>query len=129
MRSFADFFRINGKLMFAPDADVAVSYADLDSDESGRDEGGVMHRIVVQYKLGTWSFSYSSITEAEKQYLERLFGNTPDFEFTHPGRIVAGKLETTRCYRSNYSISWKNALTGEWRNYKFNIIACEGESA
>lgn len=129
MKSFVEFFLVNGKPLFAPDADVVITYTDLDSEESGRDEGGVMHRIVVQYKMGTWSFTYSHITEEEKRYIESLFPNEPDFQFTHPGRIDVSTKEVTRCYRSNYSIAWKNAITGEWRNYKFNIIACEGESA
>lgn len=129
MKSFAEFFQINGKPMFAPDADVAVSYSDLDAEESGRDEGGVMHRIVVQYKMGTWTFVYSEITETDKQYMESLFPNEPDFEFTHPGRIDTYAKEKTRCYRSNYGISWHNAKDGLWKNYKFNIIACEGEPA
>lgn len=124
MKSFAPFFKINGKPMFAPDADVGFSYADLDSEDSGRDDAGYMHRIVVRYKVGTWSFEYSSITEQEKRYMESLFGNAPDFELTHPDRIRSDKMVTTRCYRSNYGISWRNQRTGDWRNYKFNIIEC-----
>lgn len=124
MKPFASMFRVNGKQLFAPDADVAVSYSDLDSEDSGRDESGFMHRIVVRYKLGTWSFEYSNITEEEKRYMEQLFGDTPDFEFTHPDRICANKLVTTRAYRSNYGLAWHNAITGQWRNYKFNIIEC-----
>lgn len=124
MRSFAKIFRINGEPMFAPDADVSVSYSDLDAEDSGRDEAGVMHRIVVRYKMGTWSFEYGSITEDEKRYMERLFGDTPDFAFTHPDRICADKEVTTRAYRSNYGIAWHNARTGQWKNYKFNIIEC-----
>lgn len=129
MKPYAKMFLVNGKPMFAPDDDVAVSYSDLDSDESGRDENGVMHRIVVQYKMGTWTFTYAYITEAEKKYMESLFPNAPDFQFTHPDRIDASAAVTTRSYRSNYAISWQNAITGQWRNYKFNIIECEGESA
>lgn len=124
MKSLATFFRINGKPMFAADADVSVSYSDLDASESGRDEGGYMHRIVIRYKVGTWSFSYAEITEEEKQYMESLFPDKPDFEFTHPDRLDSCKLVTTRCYRSNYGISWHNAITGEYKNYKFNIIEC-----
>lgn len=124
MKSFTNLFRINGKPMFAPDADVAVAYADLDGEDSGRDESGVMHRIVVRYKMGTWSFEYASITEEEKRYMEELFGETPDFEFTHPDRIRSDKVVTTRAYRSNYGITWHNLRTGQHRNYKFNIIEC-----
>ena len=123
-RSYTNIFRINGQPMFAPDEDVGVSYADLDADDSGRDESGYMHRIVVRYKLGTWSFEYSSITEEEKRYMEELFGDKPDFDFTHPDRLNARKEVTTKAYRSKYGISWRNARTGEWRNYKFNIVEC-----
>ena len=124
MRSFTNLFLINGKQMLAPDADVGVSYSDLDADDSGRDESGYMHRIVVRYKVGTWSFEYASISEAEKRYLEELFGDTPDFDFTHPDRMNAEKQVTCKAYRTKYSTSWRNARTGQWRNYKFNIIEC-----
>ena len=124
MRSYTNLFLINGKQMFAPDEDVGVSYSDLDADDSGRDESGYMHRIVVRYKVGTWSFEYSSISEAEKRYLEELFGETPDFDFTHPGRVNAERQVTCKAYRTKYNISWRNARTGQWRNYKFNIIEC-----
>lgn len=113
--------------MLVPDNEVSASYADIDSEETGRDEGGAMHRLVVLYKVGTWGFSYSSLTEEEKQYMEGLFPNTPDFTFTHPSRKDASEPEETRCYRSNYSLSWQNAKTGLWKNYNFNIIACDGE--
>ena len=124
MKSLVNFFQIDGKPMFAPDADVSISYSDLDGSESGRDEGGYMHRIVVRYNVGTWSFEYSSITEDEMRYMESLFPKTPDFQFTHPDRTDPSKLVTTRCYRSKYGIVWKNARTGQYRNYKFNIIEC-----
>lgn len=128
MRGTIDKFRINNKPMLAPDSEVAMSFADLDSEESGRDESGYMHRVVVAYKVGTWSFTYSNITDAEKEYIDGLFQNSPDFEFVHPDRTRPGALRVIRAYRSNYGVSWKSAKTGLWKNYSFNIIACEGES-
>jgi len=74
--------------------------------------------------VGTWSFEYTHITEEEKRYMEELFGDTPDFEFTHPDRFRSGQEVTTRAYRSDYGIVWYNAKAGQWRNYKFNIIEC-----
>lgn len=123
-KPYTNLFRVNDKPMFAPDEDVAVTYTDLDGEDSGRDESGVMHRIVIRYKMGTWSFEYSHITEEEKRYMEELFGDAPDFEFTHPDRIRSDKVVTTRAYRSNYGITWHNLRTGQHRNYKFNIIEC-----
>ena len=122
MRVLSDLFMINGTPMFAPDEDVDMSFEDLDSSDTGRDESGVMHRIVVRYKAGSYSFSYSSITEDERNYMESLFGDTPDFEFTHPDRLDSSRTVKCRAYRSKYSLSWKNARTGLWKNYKFNII-------
>lgn len=115
---------INGVPMLVPDSEVGVSYEDLDSADSGRDESGAMHRVPVRYKVGSWSFSYNHLTETEKQYMESLFPDAADFEFTHPDRLDASVPVTSRAYRSKYSISWKNARTGLWNNYGFNIIEC-----
>ena len=124
MRGTTDLFLINGAPMLIPDAEVSASYEDLDSADSGRDESGVMHRIPVRYKVGCWSFSYSHLTEQEKQYMENLFPDEADFAFTHPDRVDASRPVVTRAYRSKYGISWKNARTGIWNGYSFQIIAC-----
>lgn len=124
MRATTDKFKINGVPMLVPDEDVGMSYEDLDSSDSGRDESGIMHRIPVRYKVGSWSFSYDHLTEEEKQYMEGLFPDAADFEFTHPDRMNASVAATCRAYRSKYGISWKNARTGLWSGYSFNIIEC-----
>lgn len=127
--ALTDLFTINGKPMFAPDAGVGVSWQDLDSDESGRDEAGDMHRIVVKYDVGTWSFEYSHITEAELAYMRSIFPKAPDFVFGHPDVFDSTQVVTVRAYRSKHSIVWQNAKTGDFRNYTFNIIeAGEDES-
>lgn len=118
------FFLIDGKEMIVSNENIGFSFEDLDSSDSGRDESGVMHRIVVRYKVGSWSFEFSHITDEELKYMEGLFSNNPDFLFTHPSRTDPDVSETTRCYRSKYSISWYNARKGLWRNYKFNIVEC-----
>lgn len=124
MRATTDKFTVNGKPMLVPDEDVSMSYEDLDSADAGRDESGVMHRIVARYKVGSWGFSYSHLTEEEKRYMEGLFPNAPTFTFGHPGRLDAGVQENTTCYRSKYGIAWRNAKTGLWSGYSFNIIEC-----
>ena len=124
MRRESYLFTINGKPMLAPDEEVGVNYEDLDSPDSGRDESGIMHRIVVRYKVPSWSFTYSNLTDEEKEYMESLFPDAPTFEFGHPGRVRTDQFEKTECYRSKYGISWKSALTGLWSGYSFNIISC-----
>lgn len=124
MRAYTDLFQINGKPMLVPDADIQMSYEDVDTEASGRDESGVMHRIVARFKIPTWAFTYSNLTEEEKTYMEGLFPESAEFTFTHPDPLDAAKTLQTVCYRSKYSIIWKNARTGLWSNYNFRIIAC-----
>lgn len=124
MRPTIDQFKINGKPLLAPDEGVGFSYEDLDTDDTGRDESGYMHRIVARHKVGSWAFSYAALSEEEKAYMEGLFPDAPDFEFTHPDRKDASQLVVSTCYRSKFSISWYNAKTGQWRNYGFTIVEC-----
>lgn len=119
-----ELFQINGQPMILPAEGVGFSYEDIDDSSSGRDEAGYMHRFVVRYKVGKWSFSFSTITEEEKRYLESMIPNTPTFSFTHPSREDSSILETDTCYCSKVDMSWYNARIGLWKNYKFNIIQC-----
>ena len=124
MRSTTDLFTINGKPMLAPDEEVSIGYEDLDASDSGRDESGYMHRIVVRHKVANWGFSYSHLTEEEKKYMEGLFANAENFAFGHPAREDSTLQAVTTCYRSKYSLAWKNARTGLWSGYSFHIIEC-----
>lgn len=123
MRQFVRQFRINGKPMLSPDTDVTARYTDLDSADGGRDESGAMHRIVLRHKLGTWSFCYSQLSEEERRYLEELFPEG-DFLFTHPDRLNAQREVTCRAYRRECVMRYHNALKGQWRDYKFEIVEC-----
>ena len=81
MRAKTNLFQINGVPMLAPDAEVVSSFEDLDASDAGRDESGFMHRIVVRYKVGSWKFEYSHLTEEEKAYMESLFPDADTFLF------------------------------------------------
>ena len=122
MRSETYLFTVNGKPMLAPDAEVTVSFSDIDGADAGRDQNGILHRSVVRYKVASWEFHYSNLTAEEKAYLENLFPDAPTFQFGHPDRQDASKQTTTECYRSQYGISWRNARTGLWSDLKFQII-------
>lgn len=124
MRPFTELFLIDGEPVLAPDGGVSVTYTDLDAEDTGRDEAGFMHRTVLRQAVGTWTFKYGFLTEAERQYMERLFYGKAEFAFTHPDRIEADREITCKAYRSKVSQEWQNARTGQWKNYKFNIIEC-----
>ena len=124
MRSKVDFYQVNGLPMPAPDAEPEFSFSDLDASDSGRDESGVMHRILVREKVGTWSFTYSHLTDEELAYLRGLFAGKAQFSFTHPVFGASGATETCTAYMSQYSAVWKSQRTGLWRNFNFKIIQC-----
>lgn len=124
MREKTNLFKINGKPILVPDAGVSFSYEDLDDSTTGRDEGGFMHRFVLRQNVGKWGFTYKSLTEEEKNYMESLFQNAPTFSFTRPDKNDSDDDVTSTCYRSKVGFSWHNAKTGLWKNYSFNIIEC-----
>ena len=124
MRQKVDFYQVDGQPMPAPDEEPEFSFADLDASDSGRDESGVMHRIVVREKVGTWSFSYAHLSDEDLAYLRNLFAGKAQFTFTHPVFGSSNATENCTAYMSQYSAVWKNQRTGQWRNFKFNIIQC-----
>ncbi|MBQ7345038.1 MAG: hypothetical protein IJW45_03120 [Oscillospiraceae bacterium] len=124
MRGFTELFLVDGQPLLVPDADVAVAYSDIESEDSGRDEMAVMHRIVLRQDVGCWSFQYGSLSEEEKRYMERLFQGKAVFDFTHPDRVQGDREVTVRAYRSGYGIVWHDARKGQWRDYKFDIVEC-----
>lgn len=124
MRRFTKLFQIEGQPMLAPDAEVAVKYSDVEGADSGTDEVGAMHRFVTRHNVASWSFEYGQLTEEEKRYMERLFPETAEFSFTRPDRVYADRMVTVRAYRSGYSLAWRNAVTGLWNNYRFDIVEC-----
>lgn len=124
MRQKVNFYQVDGVPMLAPDAEPEFSFADLDASDSGRDESGVMHRIMVREKVGTWSFSYAHLSDEDLAYLRNLFEGKAQFTFTHPVFGSSNATETCTAYMSQCSALWKNQRTGQWRNFQFNIIQC-----
>ena len=124
MRQKVDFYQVDGQPMPAPDEEPEFSFSDLDASDSGRDESGVMHRIVVREKVGTWSFSYAHLSDEDLAYLRNLFAGKAQFTFTHPVFGNSNATESCTAYMSQCSAVWKNQRTGQWRNFQFNIIQC-----
>lgn len=121
MRNFCDFFKIDNEPILSPDQDLGVSKQDLDSDGSGRDELGYMHRIPLRERVGTWSLKYSTLNEWEYEYMNKLFEGKPEFDLTI--RIGSKSVET-RAYCSSFKASVRNANKGIYKNVSFSIIEC-----
>lgn len=120
MRPHYNDLLIDGQPVLVPDADIAIEYTDIDSEESGRDESYYMHRVVVRRGVKKWPLVYASITREEYLYMESLFQGKDDFTVTYLDHD--GEIAECVCYRSKHSITIHNAKTGDYRNYSFNII-------
>lgn len=114
-------YRVEDTPLLAPDQDVEFQCSDLDAADAGRDESGVMHRIVVRRRVRAWAFTYSHLTSAEYDYLESLF-DKDTFTFTFPQ--PDGTAGTCTAYCSNNSIALRDLPRGIYKNYKFSIIEC-----
>ena len=112
-----DLFLIDGQPMPIPDENVEVRYEDIDAAAAGRDESGVMHRIPVRRNVESWGFTFDTLTNEEKAYLDGLFAGKTTFRFTANGT-------TKTCYRSGVTVTWQNARTGLWRGYGFTVVEC-----
>ena len=121
MRYFEDYL-VDGKPLLIPDADVEMTLTDLDDSDSGRDESGVMHRIVVRERVGAWEFRYSQLTAQEYTYLTGLFAGKGEFTFRY--RDADGGWKSCRAYCANHSITLHNAKLGIYKNLKLSIIQC-----
>ena len=122
--TLTELYKIDGKPLPAPDAGVVMSFEDLDAAESGRDEAGFMHRIVVRQKVGVWEFTYSHLTSREYAYLLSVLPTGGSFRFSRPAPGDEARQQESLCYLSGYSLAWYSAATGQYRDMKFSIIEC-----
>jgi hypothetical protein len=97
-------------------------YNDLDSDESGRDESGVMHRIVLRESVRKCTLLYDNLTREEYLYMRSLLSGKAQFLVTY--RDHDGSEAEFSAYHSNHAITIHNAKTGHYKNYKVSIIEC-----
>lgn len=122
MRKYDFDFLIDGQPILVPDADITVGCEDLDAPESGRDEGGFMHRMVMRTDVLTIPLAYASLTRDEYRYMKSLFRGKSEF------RVDCldddGNPVSFHAYRSKHGITYHNRRTGEYKNYNFNIIQC-----
>lgn len=119
---------VDGVPILDPDAGVALSYQDIEGEDSGYDQAGNRHRCVIRRDAGVWGFNYTHLSEEEYAYIRNLFDGKDLFDFTHPDPKNSGKNITVKAYVESHSVSWYNAATKKFRNYKFNIIeAGDGE--
>ena len=122
MRQYDDDFLIDGKPILLPDEGIGINLEDLDSEESGRDESGVMHRIIIREKVRKYSLPYGLLTKEEYMYLTSLFAGKPTFEVQK--REPDGTTVRFSAYCSKMGITLQNKRTGLYKGLTLNIIEC-----
>lgn len=122
MREYFYDLQVDNKPIIVPDQDLEMEYTDLDSDETGRDESGVMHRLVLRHGVRKFSLVYDSLTREEYLYMRSLFEGKSEFMVSY--RDHDGYTAEFQAYHSNHSITIRNARTGLYKNYKISIIEC-----
>lgn len=113
---------IDGEPILVPDADVEMEYSDLDSPETGRDEAGIMHRIVLRQDVRKFILTYDTLTREEYRYLRSLLAGKSEFTVTY--RDHDGQIARFRAYSAGHSITVRNARTGLYKHHKLSIIEC-----
>jgi hypothetical protein len=122
MREFYYDLQIDKKPILVPDADVQVEFSNLESEDSGRDESGFMHRIVLRRGIRTWALSYGILSAEEYRYMESLFAGKDQFLVDY----LDGQGRPASCiaYRCEHSLAVHNAAKGIYKNYQFSINEC-----
>lgn len=122
MRQLDYDFQIDSQPILMPDEGVEISLNDLDSEDSGRDESGIMHRQIVREKVLTATLNYEVLTREEYQYMLSIFAGKP--EFTVKYLDMDGQEAEKRAYCSKISVSLHNIKTGLYKKLKFSIVEC-----
>ena len=121
IRGYDTGYKVDGVPLLTPYEGVEISLSDLDASDSGRDESGVMHRIVVREKVRTFGFSYAVLDAEDYAYLLGLFSGKSTFTFSYSEN---GATKSCVAYCSKVSGALHNQRTGLYKNLKFNIIEC-----
>lgn len=124
MRGTTDLFLIDGQSIVVPDSNLKLQVKDLESSDSGLDESAFLHRFVARQGVSKWTFSYGEITAEEYAYMEGLFAGKDTFVFTRPSLADSTVPVASKCYRSKHQTQWRNAVTGQFGKYQFNITEC-----
>lgn len=115
-------FLIDGQPIIRQDGNVTISYEDLDSEDSGRDESGVMHRIVIRESVRKIPLYYLFLSREDYLYMESLFKGKSSFQVDC--RDDYGMPLRFNAYRSKHSITIPDIKSGGYKNYSFSIVEC-----
>ena len=115
-------FQINGVPMMTPDVGVEIGVTDLISSDSGRDESGFTHNIVLRSEVHTWTFRYAWLTAEEYAYVRQLLRGNHEFDFTFPNE--KGETKTVKAYCIEKRAAYWSSKSALYKDMQFEIVEC-----
>ena len=131
-------YQVDGRPILNPDQDIEVTLTDIYSNDSGMDESGVDHRVLIRPNVHTWVIKYSFLAEDEFLYMTGLFQGRvaslealkkhvdrgmSKFTFTYEERnYTAFEIRSCSAYCQDVTYTYRNRK-GMYINVAFKI--CE----
>lgn len=120
-RSYVDDWKVDGSPFVSPDENVEVKIRNIYSEDSGMDESGFSHMILLRANVHTWTFSYATMTTEEYQYMARILCGREVFTFTYP---EDGEVKTCSAHFLELNSAYRSKVTGLYTNVTFQIYEC-----
>lgn len=117
-RSYVNDWKVDDFPFLSPDENIKVTLRNIYSDDSGTDESGFQHLVLLRSNVHTWAFSYSTMTTEEYQYMMGILRGKDVFTFTYP---EDGELKTCSAYYQELSSAYRSKVTGLYTNISFQI--------
>lgn len=121
-RAYDDFHKIDGSPMLTPDIDVEITHEDVVAGDSGFDQGGFYHRMVIRYNKRSWKFKYAVLTKEEFVYLRSLMKEKNSFAFSFLNEL--DEVETVQAYSKPVTVAYQSKRSGLYKNLTLEIIEC-----
>lgn len=113
---------IDGSPLLSPDADVEISFTDMESEGCGFDEAKFYHRFVWRFDRRSWKFKYSFLTREEFLYLRSLYKQKTTFMFSFLNE--QNEEETVHAYCVAGNVVYQSKRSGLYKNFSLEIIEC-----
>lgn len=117
-RSYVNDWKVDDSPFLSPDEDIEVKCRNIYSEDSGTDESGVQHLVLLRANVHTWIFSYSTMTTEEYQYMMGILRGKDVFTFTYP---EDDEVKTCSAYWQELSSAYRSKVTGMYTNVSFQI--------
>ena len=122
MRKLYYDFLIDGKPVLMPDEGLSIGVSDMETEDSGTDESGVMHRFLLREKVRSFGLVYDTLNLEEYRYMRSLVQGKTTFGVKY--RDPDGQLAELTAYCTGYSIALQNARLGLFKGLKLEILEC-----